>query len=51
VGGGNAVTNVLSEAARIELSTELEVLRFESFSSSGGKVSAGILITSAPRLS
>jgi hypothetical protein len=49
-GLGSVVTTVLRATAGMELSTEFSVLRFESFSSSGGRMLLGILVTRGARL-
>jgi hypothetical protein len=49
-GRGNVVTTVLRATAGIELSTEFSVLRFESFSSRGGRILLGIFVTRGARL-
>ena len=49
-GRGSVVTTVLRATAGIELSTEFSVLRFDSFSSSGGRMLLGIFVTSGARL-
>ncbi len=48
--GGKESINVRRAVEGIELSTELVVLRLESFSTSGGSISVGSLSVIAPRL-
>jgi hypothetical protein len=49
-GLGNVVTTVLRATAGIELSTEFSVLRFDNFSSRGGRMLLGIFVTRGARL-